>query len=60
MEKYKISEVIGMFANVHNLKNNIIVVSESVNNYTGDGNILKSLGIALDGLEKGIKQYVYN
>lgn len=60
MEKYKISEVIGMFASVHNLKNNIVVVSESDNNYTGDGNILKSLGIELEGLEKGIKQYVYN
>lgn len=60
MEKYKISEVISMFSNIHNLKNNIVVVSKSENNYTGDGNILKSLGIELDGLEKGIKKYVYN
>ena len=60
MEKYKISEVISMFASIHDLKNSIIVVSESANNYTGDGNILKSLNIELDGLEKGIRQYVYD
>jgi hypothetical protein len=34
-----------------------MVVSESPNNYTGSGLSLQTLGIKLDGLEKGIRDY---
>ena len=59
-EKYKISEVITRFCRVKNKKSNITILSESENNYTGHWDNLYSLGIELDGLEKGLFEYVQN
>ena len=59
-EKFKISQVLDKFCQVNNLKSNFVVVSTSNNNYTGNGDALTSLGIALDGLEKGFKDYVHS
>lgn len=59
-EKFKISQVLDKFCQINNLKSNFVVVSTSNNNYTGNGDILKSLNIPLDGLEKGFEQYVHS
>lgn len=57
MNKYKISEVVELFAEVKGIKSNFKVLSTSDNNYTGSGEILDSLCIELDGLEQGFKDY---
>lgn len=56
-EKYKISEVLKLFARIHDLADNIVVVSSSENNYTGNASKLKSLDLNLIGLEEGLRQY---
>lgn len=56
-EKYKISDVVKMFANIHNLKDNIAVVSTSNKNYTGNGKKLESFNFNLIGLEEGLRLY---
>jgi GDP-L-fucose synthase len=56
-DKHKISEVLALFCKIKNLQPNLKVVSESPNNYTGSGLSLQTLGIKLDGLEKGIRDY---
>lgn len=57
MNKYKISEAIARFAEIRGIKSNFVINSTSKNNYTGSGKKLNSLGIELDGLEKGFKDY---
>ena len=59
-EKHKISDMIMQYCSLHNLKPNYNVVSTSDNNYTGNSANLDSLNIKLDGLEKGLSEYVYN
>jgi GDP-L-fucose synthase len=56
-EKYKISEVLGMFCSANRLRPNFKVVSENSNNYTGRSLNLESLNIDLEGLKKGISNY---
>lgn len=57
MKKYKISEIVRLFAQVRGLQPDFKVFSESQNNYTGSGEKLNSLGIELEGLEKGFRDY---
>lgn len=59
-DKYKISQVLEKFVNEKKLKNNINIVSTSTNNYTGDYKKLYSCNIELDGLVKGLKNYVFS
>jgi GDP-L-fucose synthase len=59
-DKYKISEVIIKYDRIHNRLPKLEIISTSENNYTGDSTALYSLGIELDGLEKGLEQYVPN
>lgn len=56
--KLKISEALELFCLTNNLKPNFTVVSESSNNYTGSGLSLKTLGIKLQGLKQGFKDYL--
>jgi nucleoside-diphosphate-sugar epimerase len=56
-DKHKISQVLSLFCKVKNLQPNLKIVSEGLNNYTGSGLSLQTLGIKLDGLEKGIRDY---
>lgn len=56
--KLKISQVLKKFCSVNDLEPNFKVVSESDNNYTGSGLSLKTLGIKLEGLEQGFKDYI--
>lgn len=56
-EKYKISEVLKMFKNYHNIKTAIEIESTSQNNYTGDCSKLYSMGLSLGGLTQGLKNY---
>jgi GDP-L-fucose synthase len=58
--KYKISEIIIKYDRIHNRLPKLEIISTSENNYTGDSSALNSLGIELDGLEKGLEQYVPN
>lgn len=57
-KKIKISEALELFCKVNDLDSNFTVVSQSSNNYTGSGLSLKTLGIKLDGLEQGFKDYL--
>lgn len=57
MKKYKISEAVKLFAQIRGLQSDFKIFSESMNNYTGSGEKLHSLGIELDGLEQGFKDY---
>jgi nucleoside-diphosphate-sugar epimerase len=57
-QKYKISEVIDKFCKVNQLDPNFKVVSTNNNNYTGSGHLLSTMSINLDGLEKGLKEYI--
>ena len=59
-EKYKISQVAEKFCKLNNVKSEYIVLSESNNNYTGSGEKLAALEIPLDGLEKGLSEYVHS
>jgi nucleoside-diphosphate-sugar epimerase len=56
-EKLKISEVLEKFCYIKQLKSNYVVTSISENNYCGSGAALHSLGINLEGLEKGFENY---
>lgn len=57
MEKYKISEVLTKFCELKNIEPKFQIVSSSKNNYTGNGQRLKSLGIKLEGLDRGLLTY---
>lgn len=57
-QKLKISQVLKKFCSANDLEPNFRVVSESSNNYTGSGLSLKTLGIKLNGLEQGFKDYL--
>ena len=57
-QKLKISQALKKFCSVNDLEPNFKVVSKSDNNYTGSGLSLKTLGIKLEGLEQGFKNYI--
>lgn len=56
-DKYKISEVLNKFCRLQNLEPKFTVDSTSLNNYTGDSDPLNSLGITVQGLLHGLKNY---
>lgn len=56
-EKYKISEVLHKFCTLKKIDPNFTIVSTSSNNYTGDSDKLKSLGIKLNGLHDSLLNY---
>ena len=56
--KIKISEALELFCKVCNIEPTFKVISTSFNNYTGSSSRLKTLGIELDGLEKGFEDYI--
>lgn len=60
-QKYTISEVVQKFFNLNNMPvkpMNIIFNTFNVSNYTGSGKRLASMGIKLDGLDKGLIAYM--
>jgi GDP-L-fucose synthase len=57
-EKFKISDVLEKFCRLNNLESNFSVVSTSMNNYTGSGDLLASLDLNLKGLDFGLKTYM--
>lgn len=58
VDKHKISEMIVKYDRIHNRLPAVTITSISESNYTGDSSELYSLGIELDGLEKGLAEYV--
>ena len=58
MKKYRISEVLAMFCDANNLPRDFEIMSTSSINYTGDGSVLNSLSIPLQGLEHGLANYI--
>ena len=55
-EKYKLSEIAEMI--LDNYKDQIqIIKKDSQNNYSGDGEKMKQMGISLDGLPTSLKKY---
>lgn len=57
-EKKKISQALELFCSANELEPNFTVVSTNDNNYTGSAERLYSLGIKLDGLEQGFREYL--
>lgn len=55
--KVKISEAAEAFKRINNLSTKINVISNSNQNYTGCYKSINSLGIHLDGLDQGFKDY---
>jgi GDP-L-fucose synthase len=57
-EKLMISEVVNLFYQLQNIEPNFKIISPRNNNYTGSGEKLQSLGIELQGLKQGLKEYI--
>ena len=57
-DKVKISQALDLFCRVNDLDSNFTVISTGENNYTGSSQRLYSLGIKLDGLENGFREYL--
>jgi translation initiation factor 2 beta subunit (eIF-2beta)/eIF-5 len=55
--KFKISEIVKKFCDFHSFNIDIKVSSSSDKNYTGNATRLSALGINLDGIENGLKNY---
>lgn len=56
--KYRLSEILGMFSKLHNLNPDLITVdSIDPNNYTGNGAKLADCNLDLLGLEKSLLNY---
>lgn len=58
VNKIKVSEAVELFCSLNNIKPNYSIVSTNNNNYTGSGIKLQSLGVKLQGLEQGFKEYL--
>lgn len=57
-EKYKVSELLIKYCELHGIDSTYVVVTgDSEVNYTGDGSKIKSYAIQLDGLERSLKNY---
>lgn len=57
-DKIKISQALELFCSANGLEPNFTVTSTSDNNYTGSAERLYSLGIQLNGLEQGFREYL--
>jgi nucleoside-diphosphate-sugar epimerase len=57
-QKYKLSEILKMYAQLHCLDSNLIKVNaEDSKSYTGNGEKLSAYNLPLLGLEKSLKKY---
>lgn len=56
-DKYDLVTILEKFKKFHNLTTKIIVSDKRSLDYTGDGSLLDSLDINLDGLDQGLKDY---
>jgi nucleoside-diphosphate-sugar epimerase len=57
-QKYKLSEILKLYAQIHNLDEGLIrVESTDLNNYTGNGSKLNNYNLPLLGLNLSLKQY---
>jgi nucleoside-diphosphate-sugar epimerase len=56
--KVSLDEIYGMFKTTHNLTSKVKIVKINELNYTGNGDKLETLPIKLDGLLKGIQDYL--
>lgn len=56
-KKYKISQAMKLFCQMQNLPQDICITSTSMNNYTGNDQLLRSLKLPLSGLNYGFKNY---
>lgn len=58
VNKIKVSEAVELFCSLNNIEPNYSIVSTNNNNYTGSGIKLQSLGVKLQELEQGFKEYL--
>jgi len=57
-QKYKLSEILKLYAQIHNLDEGLISIeSTDSNNYTGNGSKLNNYNLPLLGLELSLKHY---
>lgn len=57
-QKYDLLEILEMFKKIHNLKTEIRVLNKRGLDYTGDGTLLSTLPIELEGLIAGLEKYI--
>lgn len=57
-QKYKISDVLNLFCETNDLTKRFKIISSSNLNYTGSGQLLKTLDLPLMGLEYGLRNYL--
>lgn len=59
-EKYKLSEILRKYCNLHNIDERVITVANSVdNNYTGSSDLLDRYNFEFQGLDAALKEYKY-
>lgn len=56
-DKYDLVTILEKFKKIHNLQTKIVVSEKTGKDYTGDGSLLDSLSLDLQGLEKGLGEY---
>jgi nucleoside-diphosphate-sugar epimerase len=59
-EKYRLSDLLRKYCNIHNIDENLInVASESTNNYTGSSSTIDKYNFKFNGLDAGLQEYQY-
>lgn len=56
-DKLKISEFLSLYDRISNRQSNFVVDSTDVKNYTGNSSLLDSIGVKLNGLYHGLRNY---
>lgn len=56
-KKYRLSEILSVYCDKHNLDSSLIKVSGTGLNYTGNGDILSKYNLNLQGLEQALTNY---
>jgi len=56
-KKYRLSEILSVYCNKHNLDSSLIKVNGTGLNYTGNGDILSKYNLNLQGLEQALTNY---
>jgi dTDP-4-dehydrorhamnose reductase len=56
-KKYRLSEILSVYCNKHNLDAGLIKIKAQGLNYTGNGNVLSKYNVNLQGLEQALTEY---
>lgn len=59
-QKHRLSEILNVYCDKHNLDSRLINVTGQGMNYTGDGNTLNQYNLCLQGLEQSLENYEFS